>query len=143
MPDHTRGQFPSLDGDAATEVRQRTEVATDGDWFRKVFTVHNRAWTRDLPADHWGHHPNLGATLQAALQQGLHPKGMPELESEADHPTDPTRSTDLTYRVRVVPAVADEEPGNTLTPAILQQVLADGGGVVVDDPDAPPVKPEK
>lgn len=128
MPDYTRGQFPSLDGHADVEVRQRTEAATDGDWYRKVFTVHNRAWTRGLPADHWAHRPNLGATLQAALQQGLHPKSLPEFESESDHPTDPTRSTDLTYRVRVVPAVSDEDPDSTLTTSNYLDWLESGGG---------------
>lgn len=123
MPDFTGGQFPSLDGDPAAEVAQRTEPATDGDWFRRVFTVHDRAHTRDLPLDHQMHLDNFGAVLQAALQQGLHPKDVPELESEADHPTDP-HHTDLTYRVRVVPAVADEHPETTVTPSVLPQLLA-------------------
>lgn len=118
MPDFTGGQFPSLDGQPETEIAQRTEAATGGRWYRRVFTVHNRAHTRGLPADHESHRPNMSGTLQSALQQGLHPKGLPELESETDHPSD-RNSTDLTYRVLVVPAVTDEEPETTVTPAAL------------------------
>lgn len=124
MRDFTGGQFPSLDGRPAAEVAQRTEGPTDGDWFRKVLTVHNRAHTWGLGPDHPMHHPNFSGVLQSALQNGLHPKGVPELESEQPHPTDPTRHTDLTYRVRVVPAVADEEPETTITPSGLPAALA-------------------
>lgn len=140
MPDLTGGQFPSLDGDPEREIAQRTEAGSVGHWFRKVFTVHNRAHTRGLPLDHEMHRTNYGAVLQAAIQQGLHPKDVPELESEADHPTDPN-STDLTYRVQVVPAVADEEPETTLTPALLPAALA-GSGVPVETPDVHEDPPE-
>jgi hypothetical protein len=123
MPDFTGGQFPSLDGRPEDEVTQRTEAPTEGNWFTRVFTVHNRNHTRDLPADHESHLANFASTLQDALQRGLHPKAAPELVSETDHPVDPN-STDLTYRVPVVPAVADEEPETTVTPGVLGQALA-------------------
>jgi len=137
MPDHTHGQFPSLDGDSDAEVAQRTEADTDGDWFRKVFTVHDRAWTRELAADHWAHEPNLGATLQAAIQQGLHPKGVPELASETSHSYDP-HTVELTYRVKVVPAVSDDDPESTVTPTVLQSWLAGGGGAPSEGDAVPP-----
>lgn len=136
MPDYTGGQFPSLDGDPAAEVAQRTEPDTEGSWFRKVFTVHNRAHTTGLPEDHEVHRNNFVAVLQAALQQGLHPKAAPELESEEPHSFDPNH-TDLTYRVHVVPAVTDRDPNSTVTPSTLALVQA--------DPDAleqPPAEPE-
>lgn len=123
MPDFTRGQFPSLDGDPEAEVAQRTEPDTDGNWFRKVFTVHNRSYTKGIDGHHPFHLDNFVSVLQAALQQGLHPKGAPELETEADHPTD-GKSTNLTYRVPVVPAVADVHPETTVTPSNLDIVLA-------------------
>lgn len=123
MPDFTRGQFPSLDGDPEAEVAQRTEPDTDGNWFRKVFTVHNRSYTKGIDGRHPFHLDNFVSVLQAALQQGLHPKGAPELEAEADHPTD-GKSTNLTYRVPVVPAVADVHPETTVTPSNLDLVLA-------------------
>jgi hypothetical protein len=123
MPDFTGGQFPSLDGNAAAEVAQRTEPETSDNWFRKVFTVHNRAHTRDLPPDHEMHLTNFVGVLQSALQQGLHPKAAPELESETDHPSD-KNSTNLTYRVQVVPAVADVHAETTVTPSNLAAVLA-------------------
>jgi hypothetical protein len=159
--DFTGGQFPSLDGNPEAEVAQRTEPDTDGSWFRRIFTVHNRHHTRGLPADHESHLTNFGAVLQQALQQGLHPKAAPELESEQDHPSD-RNSTNLTYRVQVVPSVADVHPETTVTPSNLARVLADpdalqplpeqevdhptrweraevdkdGGGVAVQDPGA-------
>lgn len=122
--DFTGGQFPSLDGNPEAEVAQRTEPETDGSWFRRIFTVHNRHHTRGLPPGHESHVTNFGAVLQQALQQGLHPKAAPELESEQDHPSD-KNSTNLTYRVQVVPSVADVHPETTVTPSNLAQVLAD------------------
>lgn len=150
MPDFTGGQFPSLDGDPETEIAQRTEPDTDGDWFRKVFTVHNRAHTRGLDAGHETHVSNFTGVVQAALQQGLHPKDLPELESEEEHPFDPNH-TNLTYRVRVVPAVNDHEPETTVTPSALLELLAQaaGGGGVPEPPKdpgkivQPPKDPEK
>lgn len=145
MPDYTGGQFPSLDGDLESEVAQRTEPDTTGNWFRKVFTVHNRAHTRDLPVDHEIHLANSGAVLQAALQQGLHPKDAPELESETDSASDPESHTDLVYRVPVVPAVADPDPQTTVTPSILPQLLAQqagGGGVPAVEPGPTTKDPE-
>lgn len=118
MPDYTGGQFPSLDGDPEAEVAQRTEPDTEGSWFRKVFTVHNRAHTVGLPEDHEIHRNNYVGVLQAALQQGLHPKSEPELVSEEPHPSDPNH-TNLTYQVQVVPAVADDDPGSTVTPSTM------------------------
>lgn len=117
MPDNTGGQFPSLDGYPEDEVAQRTEAPTDGLWFRHVFTVHNRAHTVGLPEDHDIHLANHVAVLQRALQQGLHPKAQPELESEEPCPSDPVNHTNLTYRVPVVPAVADDHPLTTVTPS--------------------------
>lgn len=138
MPDFTGGQFPSLDGDPHTEIAQRTEPDTDGDWFRKVFTVHNRAHTQGLDAGHETHVSNFTGVVQAALQQGLHPKGLPELEDESDHPFDPNH-TNLTYRVRVVPAVNDHEPETTVTPSALLSLLAQAD----QDSDAAPAKTPK
>lgn len=140
MPDFTGGQFPSLDGDPESEVAQRTEPDTDGSWFRKVFTVHNRAHTKGLGADHEMHLPNFSGVLQSALQQGLHPKDVPELESESDHPSDPS-STNLAYRVKVVPAISDEDPASTVTPSSLNAALAAraGGGGVAATEEPPPV----
>lgn len=138
MPDFTGGQFPSLDGEPEAEVAQRTEAPTEGNWFRRVFTIHNRNHTPDLPVEHEHHFANLHAVLQDALQRGLHPKAAPELESEQPHPTDPN-STDLTYRVQVVPAVADQHPETTVTPGVLPQVLADPNALEAT-PDAPEVQ---
>lgn len=138
MPDFTGGQFPSLDGDPESEVAQRTEPDTSGDWFRKVFTVHNRHHTKGLPEDHEYHRTNFVSVLQAALQQGLHPKRAPELESEEPHPSDPN-STNITYRVHVVPSVADEHPETTVTPSTLPQVLADPDALVESDPVTEPL----
>lgn len=118
MPDNTGGQFPSLDGYPEAEVAQRTEPDTEGNWFRHVFTVHNRAHTVGLPEDHEVHLANHIAVLQRALQQGLHPKAQPELESEEPSLSDPVNHTDLTYRVQVVPAVADDDPYTTVTPSL-------------------------
>jgi hypothetical protein len=132
MPDFTGGQFPSLDGDAEAEVAQRTEPDTEGSWFRHVFTVHNRAHTVGLPADHDVHQRNFVAVLQRALQQGLHPKALPELESEEPHPWDPSH-TNLTYRVQVVPAVADLDPTTTVTPSVVGPGVG-AGGVTHADP---------
>jgi len=148
MPDYTGGQFPSLDGNPEAEVAQRTEPDTEGNWFRKVFTVHNRAHTTGLPEDHQIHQDNAVGVLQAALQQGLHPKSAPELESEEPHPFDPNH-TNLTYRVQVVPAVADEDPGSTVTPSTMvggHDLMTEplpvypetGSGAVSEDPEETP-----
>lgn len=142
MVDLSGGQFPSLDGHPEAEVAQRTEVPTEGSWFRKTFTVHNRAHTRGLDPLHESHLTNFGAVLTEAIQRGLHPKDFPELESEEDHPWE-KNTTNLTYRVQVVPAVTDTEPQTTVTPAVLAQAVAalpeaEGEGGV---PEAPADSP--
>lgn len=139
MPDFSRGQFPSLDGDPGAEVNQRTaEDNSTGDVFRKVFTVHNRSHTLGLPKDHWVHWQNAVAVLQDAIQRGLHPKGVPVLVDEQPHPTAPG-NTNLTYEVPVTPAVSDTEPHTTVTPSHLVSpelyaaALAVPGDAPVDD----------
>lgn len=134
MPDYTGGQFPSLDGDLEAEVAQRTEPETEGSWFRKVFTVHNRAHTVGLDLDHPVHQANAVAVLQSALQQGLHPKSQPVLESEQPNASDPARHTDLTYRVHVVPAVADTDPFSTCTPSNPYGEYGRGSAAYVETP---------
>jgi hypothetical protein len=139
MPDFSRGQFPSLDGDPESEVNQRTaENNSTGSVFRKVFTVHNRSHTLGLPKDHWVHWQNAVAVLQEAIQRGLHPKGAPVLVDEQPHPTAPG-NTNLTYEVPVTPAVSDTEPHTTVTPSSLVSpqayaaALAAPNAVAADD----------
>lgn len=138
--DFTGGQFPALDGHPDAEVAQRTEPDTVDNWFRKVFTVHNRTHTVGLDQEHDMHRTNFGAVVQAALQQGLHPKCAPELESESPHPFDPN-STDLTYRVQVVPASVDGHPETTVTPSVLPTLWA-GQSVADRDSTAEPEQGE-
>jgi len=142
MADFTGGQFPSLDGNPEAEVAQRTELPTEGSWFRKQFVVHNRSHTRDLSEDHEVHLANLGSVLQDALQRGLHPKDAPELESEDDHDWEKD-TTVLTYRVPVVPAVADDHPETTVTPSVLAWALAQRAGHDQDEPVIAPVPEPK
>jgi hypothetical protein len=121
--DFTGGQFPSLDGNVAGEVAQRQPGGGEPGWFHRIFTVHNRAHTPGLPADHWWHGQNAVAVLGDAIQRGLHPKGEVELVGESPHPTD-RNTTNVEYRVPVVPAIVDHEPETTQTPGALAAVLA-------------------
>lgn len=115
--DYTGGQFPSLDGNVSGEIAQRQVEKHDDGFFAKIFSVHNRSHTSGLDADHEYHRRNMVAVIQDALQRGLHPKGEPELVGERPHPSDPD-TTDLEYRVQVVPAIVDHEPGLTATPSV-------------------------
>jgi hypothetical protein len=121
--DYTGGQFPSLDGRPHDEVAQRQPGEHTPGWFHRIFTVHNRAHTPGLPADHWWHGQNAVAVLGDAIQRGLHPKGEVELVGESPHPTDPN-TTDVEYRVPVVPSIIDHDQGTTVSPGQLAAVLA-------------------
>lgn len=143
--DHTYGQFPSLDGDQPGEVAQRQPEDNDEGFFHKVFTVHNRAHTPGLAADHWWHIQNAVEVVSDAIRRGLHPKGDVELVGERSHPTDPN-TTDVVYRVPVVPAIVDHDQTTTLTPAEVASWTGDGSSepsetdLGIDTAlDAPPV----
>lgn len=123
MPDFTGGQFPSLDGDVHGEVAQRSADGSHESWFKKVFSVLNRSHTLGLSVDHVTHQANAAATLQDALQRGMHPKGPVELVGEESHPSDPA-TTNVTYAVPVVPAVIDHENHTTVTPSVAAAVAA-------------------
>lgn len=138
--DLTGGQFPSLDGDQAGEVAQRQPADNGEGFFHKIFTVHNRAHTPDLPHEHWWHRQNAVEVVSDAIRRGLHPKGEVEVVGESAHPSDPD-TTNVEYRVPVVPAIVDHDQTTTVTPGA---TAADQGGPDEDadeqeDPDAPPL----
>lgn len=114
--DFTGGQFPSLDGDQPREVAQRQPADNDEGYYHRTFTVHNRAHTPNLPDDHPWHEQNAVEVIADAIRRGLHPKGGVELVGERPHPTDPN-STDVEYRVPVVPAIVDHDQTTTVTPS--------------------------
>ena len=64
------------------------------------------------------HRANKDATLQEAINKGLHPKAQAELESGPDlvHSGLNSTSYSYTYAVACVPAAIDLDPDSTVTP---------------------------
>jgi hypothetical protein len=60
------------------------------------------------------HEPNKLATLQEAIQRGLHPRG--DVRFDGAELTADGVSRSLHYSVEVVPSVTDSEPEQTATP---------------------------
>lgn len=96
------------------DVAARSGPGTPEDGkFRRTFTLSARGF--DEHADNAEMHTANGlATLQAALAQGVHPKGDPYLD-RMERTED--GSMVLTYAVESVPAGNDREPADTRTPS--------------------------
>jgi hypothetical protein len=75
-----------------------------------------RDFTRGQSADHSWHEANAVEVVSDAIRRGLHPKGAVELVGESPHPSDPS-STNIEYRVPVVPAIMDHDQATTVTPS--------------------------
>lgn len=114
-------QHPALDGDIQGEIQHRTPEPTDEDTFTKTFSV----GVIGIPDDHPMHLANAGGVVQEAVQRGLHPKGdvMLVASEEHDHGRR-SRYTNLTYQVKVVPAVVDHDPGSTVTQRMIAEAVA-------------------
>lgn len=119
-------QHPALSGQPQTEVAQRTSVSTRlghtdpepevTNHYRHEFTMSGRI-DRDHP---YAHLDNGRATIEAAIQRGLHPKDDVELvDLQVDEPDPASRVvvpiTRAIYQVEVVPAVTDDSESNALS----------------------------
>lgn len=114
-------QFPSLEGNEELEVEQRSADGSDGLVYKKTFNAQGDFSDTDSET----HDANKLATLQEALNRGLHPKEEPTLLSDELHSVNrrgvETRS--LTYGVEVEPAAIDvNHPEGTVEPSELVQV---------------------
>jgi hypothetical protein len=107
-------QHPSLHGDDEAEIAQRSADGSDGHhWFKQF--VHRVPPGHSFDPDRMDHTANLAGTVQAAVQNGVHPKGDPVFVGCEAHPTAPDNHV-LTYAVPVVPAAVDTRAETTLTP---------------------------
>lgn len=102
--------------DDAAAVAARSVDGSDGTTWLKTFLVRGAGF--DKP-DHPIHAANAVGVAQEALNRGLHPRGVAELRSAevVDHDRRGVPSVALTYAVACVPAVGDETPAETVTPA--------------------------
>lgn len=113
-----------LDGDAEVAARTGPDAQADGK-FRHTFTLSGRDFEANESNDDM-HRANQAATLQFALNKGVHPKGEAALEStETTH----DGSVRLTYAVKAIPAGEDEVPSDTQTPT---KAIRDMGGSTVE-----------
>jgi hypothetical protein len=93
------------------EVAKRSADGSDGTRYVKDFVVlGGQLGDEDGPE----HDPNKGATLQDAIQRGLHPRG--DVRFDGAELTADGVSRSLRYSVEVVPSVMDSEPEKTTTP---------------------------
>jgi hypothetical protein len=87
--------------------------------FRKSFTVQANPYSSEEDVTAWEglHEGNKLATLQEALNRGVHPKGEVQLESTDVHREALNTATIVfTYAVESVAAVLDTDPEGTSTP---------------------------
>lgn len=107
-------QHPALDGEPEYEIARRSPDGAEGHhWLRDLVY-------RILPGHHFDpdamdHTANLAGAAQAAIQAGVHPKGMPFFAGARPHESAPDNVI-LTYAVPVVPSVTDKDPDSTVTP---------------------------
>lgn len=114
-----------LSGDAEVAARTGPDAKADGK-FRRVFTLSPRDYDEQADNDDM-HRANEVATLQEALNKGVHAQGEAYLESayrRADG------SYDLTYAVEAIPASEDEQPADTQTPS---KAIKEMGGSTIED----------
>ncbi|ARX81527.1 hypothetical protein SMD44_00925 [Streptomyces alboflavus] len=108
---------PTAKQDPVGAVADRSPDGADGIRHVKEFVVLGAAPAEDASEPD----PNKIATLQEAIQRGLHPRGDVRLDGCEEQPDGVSRL--LRYSVEVVPAEADEAPERTRTP---RQALASG-----------------
>lgn len=114
---------------ADAEIAARTAPQADEDGrFHKVFVIMGRDWNVDGPVDDM-HRANQVATLQEALNRGLHPQGGARFDG-AEETAD--SSVRLSYSVDVILAHEDEDPASAYTPKFS---VDDFGGSTIQDAD--------
>lgn len=118
-----------LEGDAAVAALTGPDAKADGK-FRAEFTLSPRDYDENADNDDM-HRANQVATLQRALNQGVHPKGEAGLE---DTRTLPDGSVVLTYAVKAIPADEDDDPAGTQTPA---KAIKEMGGSTIESAQNP------
>lgn len=121
---HVPASADQLSSEAEIAARTAPDAPV-GTKFRKTFVVSRKWHTEGVSDDSDMHRANCVATLQEALNRGLHPKG------EAAYVGDDTLhdgSEALHYEVEVVLATEDADPAGTYTPSFS---LEDMGGSTV------------
>lgn len=114
-------QHPALGGDVQGEIEHRTPEPTDENVFTKTFSV----GVIGIADDHPMHLANAGGVIQEAVQRGLHPKGDVILVASQEHDRGPrSKFTDLTYQVKVVPAIVDDDAASTVTQRMIAEAVA-------------------
>jgi len=120
-----------LEGNDAVAARTGPDAKSDGK-FRAEFTLSGRD-AKDNESNDDMHRANQVATLQRALNQGVHPKGEAALEGTR---TLADGSVVFTYAVKGVPADEDDDPAGTFTP---RKSIEEMGGSTIEsaqNPDA-------
>lgn len=93
------------------EVAKRSADGSDGTRYAREFVVLGSHFgDEDGPE----HEANKLATLQEAIQRGLHPRG--DVRFDGAELTADGVSRSLRYSVEVVPSAMDSEPEKTTTP---------------------------
>lgn len=114
---------------AGEEIAARTGPDADpGNRFTKVFVISGRDFHIDGPLDDM-HRANQVATLQEAINRGLHPQGGARFDGDEKTADGSVR---LSYSVEVVLANEDEDPSSAYTPTF---AVEDFGGTTMKDAD--------
>lgn len=115
--------FPSLHGEPEVEIAKRTSDRQSGEdtRFRKRFLVQKEA---NVLSDESTHPRNFVSVVEQAIQQGLHPQGVPTFDGTEDHPSG--QSVYLDYSVEVIPAAVDDNPNDAMSPWKLLTEEMDG-----------------
>lgn len=115
------GQLPA---DAEVAARTGPDAKIDGK-FRHTFVLSGRDYDANRDNDDM-HRANQVATLQFALNQGVHPVGEAALEGTEETADGSVR---LTYAVEGIPAHDNEVPADAYTPA---KAIRDMGGSTIE-----------
>ncbi|GAA3230716.1 hypothetical protein GCM10017691_23920 [Pseudonocardia petroleophila] len=125
---HAPASVAQLDTHAEIAARS-ADTEEPGNRFVKVFVISGRDFHVDGPLDGM-HRANQVATLQEALNRGMHPQGGARFDGDEETADGSVR---LTYSVDVVLAYQDEEPAGTYTPRVAVNEM---GGSTIQDAQA-------
>lgn len=112
-------QFPSLEGDKATEVSKRNVDGTSGTKYTKKYVVLLAAEAKGNVQD-YQHDANIKETREFILHAGLRSTGDVVFVGAEDHPDGV--STVLTYEGPVTPAVVGGKAGKEENVVLAQQI---------------------
>lgn len=121
-----------LTGDEYVAVKSGDTVPVDGRYHKRFVVQARRDWETPLSDDGDLMRACYAATLQEALNRGVHPKGEVTFDGQT---TGPDGSTCLDFSVEAIPAIEDEDTAGTYSP---RRAIIDMGGSTIETAQVDP-----